>query len=148
MESVKIKQLLDAYFEGATSLDEEKVLRDYFNNEKVADHLVQYQPIFVGLKAAKAERSSKEITLPESGRNTGKTIKTWWYSVAAMLVIALGAGGFYLSQPNYTQEEKEALAAFEKSKKAMLLLSENLNKGTEQLSFVAQFGKAKDKIFE
>jgi len=31
---------------------------------------------------------------------------------------------------------------------AMMLLSENLNKGTEQLTVVGQFGKTKDKIFE
>ncbi|WP_026449677.1 hypothetical protein [Aequorivita capsosiphonis] len=145
MESVKIEKLLDAYFEGATSLSEEKVLRDYFNNEMVADHLVQYKPIFIGLKAAKEERSTKEIELPE---NHSKINKTWWYSIAAMLIVALGVAGFYFSQPQYTQEEKEALVAFEKSKDAMLFLSENLNKGAERLTFVDQFEITKDKIFE
>lgn len=145
MESVKIEKLLDAYFEGTTSLSEEKVLQNYFNNEKVADHLVQYKPIFIGLKVAKEERSGKEITLPE---NNSKTNRTWWYSIAAMLVVALGVAGFYFSQPQYTQEEQEALAAFEKSKEAMFFLSENLNKGAEQLTFVEQFKITKDKIFE
>ncbi len=46
MESVNVKKLLDAYFEGTTSLEEEKSLQNYFNNETVADDLVQYQPIF------------------------------------------------------------------------------------------------------
>ncbi|MDC8000468.1 hypothetical protein POV26_05435 [Aequorivita todarodis] len=145
MESVNVKKLLEAYFEGNTSLEEEKKLQDYFTNQTVADDLVQYQPIFAGLKAAKEERSSKAFTLPES---KPKTIKTWWYSAAAILVMAFGAGSFYFSQPHYTQEEKEALAAFEKSKNAMLLLSENLNKGAEQLTFVKQFAITKDKIFE
>jgi hypothetical protein len=40
------------------------------------------------------------------------------------------------------------LAAFEKSRETMLLLSENLNKGAEQITFVNQFTKTKDKIFE
>lgn len=145
MESVKIKQLLEAYFEGTTTLVEEKLLQDYFNNERVTDDLVQYQPIFAGLKAAKAERSTRTFALPESKPQSNKA---WWYSIAAMLVVAFGVGGFYLSQPNYSQEEKEALEAFEKSKQAMVLLSENLNKGTEQLTVVGQFGKTKDKIFE
>ncbi len=145
MESVNVKKLLDAYFEGATSLEEEKTLRDYFNNKAVADDLIQYQPIFAGLKAAKEERTNKTFKLPES---KAKTIKTWWYSVAAILVVAFGVGSFYFSQPHYTQEEKEALAAFEKSKNAMMLLSENLNKGAGQLTFVEQFTITKDKIFE
>ncbi|MEH6765098.1 hypothetical protein [Aequorivita antarctica] len=145
MESVNVKKILDAYFEGTTSLEEEKRLQDYFNSEKVADDLVQYQPIFAGLKVAKEERSSKAFTLPES---KPKTIKTWWYSAAAILVVAFGVGSFYFSQPHYSQEEKEALAAFEKSKNAMMLLSENLNRGAEQLTFVEQFTITKEKIFE
>lgn len=146
MESVKIKQLLEAYFEGTTSLDDEKTLRHYFTSEKIDDALVQYRPIFVGLKAARAERSSKTLTFPKQA--SPKTPKTWWFGAAAMFVAAFGVGSFYFSQPNYTQEEKEALAAFEKSKQAMRLLSENLNKGTEQLTYVGQFEAAKDKIFE
>src|SRR5690606_8517879 len=145
MESDKIEKLLEAYFEGNTSVAEEKALQNYFNNDEVAEHLQQYKPIFVGLKVAKEERSNKKIILPE---NKSKSNRMWWYSVAAMLVVAFGIGSFYFSQPNYSEEEKEALAAFEKSKKTMMLLSENLNKGTEQLSFVGQFGVTKDKIFE
>lgn len=145
MESVKIEKLLDAYFNGTTSLSEEKALRDYFNNEIVADHLIHYKPIFIGLKMAKEERSGKEIKLPE---NNSRSHKTWWYSIAALLVVALGIGGFYFSQPQYTQEEREAIAAFEKSKDAMLFLSENLNKGAEQLTVVEQFKITKNKIFE
>ncbi|MCB0466353.1 MAG: hypothetical protein KDC78_11880 [Aequorivita sp.] len=145
MESVNVKKLLDAYFEGKTSLEEEKWLQNYFNNEKIADDLIQYKPIFAGLKAAKEECSSKTFKLPE---REPKIIKTWWYSVAAVLVVAFGVGSFYFSQPHYSQQEKEALAAFEKSKNAMMLLSENLNKGAEQLTFVEQFAITKDKIFE
>ncbi|WP_310994161.1 hypothetical protein [Aequorivita marina] len=145
MELIKIEKLLDAYFEGTTSLSEEKLLQDYFNTEKVADHLIQYKPIFIGLKAARTERYEHEIRLPD---NKSKPNKTWWYSVAAMLVISLGVAGFYFAQPQYSQEEKEALAAFEKSKRAMLFLSENLNKGTEQLTFVEQFKINKNKVFE
>jgi hypothetical protein len=145
MESVKIEQLLDAYFEGNTSLAEEKVLQNYFNTETVAEHLLQYKPIFAGLKAAKAESTSKEFSFSEP---KVKSVKMRRYAIAAMLLVAVGIGSFYFSQPNYTHEEREALAAFEKSKNAMLLLSENFNKGTERLTFVGQFGVTKDKIFE
>ena len=145
MESVKIEKLLDAYFEGATSLSDENVLMAYFTSEKVAENLVQYKSIFVGLKAAKQIRSEKEIDLPA---NDLKSSRTWWYSIAAMLIIALGVTGFYLSQPQYTKEEKEAIAAFEKSKEAMIFLSENLNKGAGQISIVEQFTITKDKIFD
>lgn len=145
MESDKIEKLLEAYFDGNTSLEEEKALQEYFNSEKIAEHLQQYKPIFMGLRMAKQERTEKVFTLSE---NKTKTKNTWWYSVAASLVVAFGVGSFFFSQPHLSQEEQEALAAFEDSKKAMMLLSENLNKGTEQLTFVGQFGKTTDKIFE
>ncbi|MRT17327.1 hypothetical protein F3C99_10195 [Vitellibacter sp. q18] len=145
MESNKVEKLLTAYFEGNTSLEEERFLKTYFSNGPVADEFLKYQPIFNGLTAAARERSTQPFHLLEKKPRFNKK---WWYPVAALLVVAFGVGSFYLAQPRYTQEEKEALAAFEKSKKAMLLLSENLNKGAEQLGYVNQFGIAKDKIFE
>ncbi len=145
MESVKIEKLLEAYFEGTTSLAEEKILQNYFTHESVADHLTQYSILFVGFQKAKEERLNKQIELPES---KPEFPTKWWYSVAALLVVALGLGSFYFSQPKYSQEEKDALTAFEESKNAMMLLSANLNKGAEQLTLMDQFEITKDKIFE
>lgn len=145
MELINIENLLEAYFEGQTTLEEEKQLQNYFNNEKVADNLLQYKPIFAGLEFARQEKSNREFQMPSA---KPRKIKNWWYSVAAMLILAVGVGGFYYSQPHYTLEEKEALAAFEKSKEALFLLSENLNKGTEKLTYVGQFEETKDRIFE
>lgn len=146
MESNKIETLLNTYFEGTTSLEEEQLLMDYFNNGMVADHLLQYKPIFVGLSAAQKERSSRNFKLEDTKAPT--IIKTWWYAVAAMVVVAFGIGSFYMSQPQMSQEEKEALAAFESSKQTMMLLSENFNKGAQQLSYVGQFNMAKDKFWK
>lgn len=145
MELDKIDKLLEAYFEGATSLEDEAILMDYFNNHKVADHLLQYKPIFVGLSAARNERSSSDFKLEET---SSKTIKPWWYAAAGMFVVAVGIGSLFLSQPQLSQEEKEALVAFEKSKKALMMLSENLNKGTQQLSFVNQFSETKEMFWK
>lgn len=146
MELDKIDKLMEAYFEGTTSLEDEAILMDYFNNHIVADHLLQYKPIFVGLSAARKERSSRDFKLEET--TSSKTIKTWWYAAAGMVVVAVGIGSLFLSQPQLSQEEKEALVAFENSKTAMILLSEKLNKGTHQLSYMNQFDIAKDKVWK
>lgn len=146
MELAKIEKLLEAYFKGETNIDEEKILREYFINENVPTHLLQYKPIFLGMAAARLERLDKNIKFPESiVEDTG----IWKYLVVAALIVALLVGGVYFSQSNdLTPEEREALVAFEKSKKAMLLLSQNLNRGAEKLSIVNQFNDAKDKVFE
>ncbi|WP_139855719.1 hypothetical protein [Aequorivita sinensis] len=146
MELAKIEQLLVAYFEGETNLQDEKTLRDYFLNENVPTHLLQYKPIFIGLEAARKERFQKEIDLPKPET---AAFTNWKYIAVALLVLSFLVGGVYFSQSNkLTPEEKEALAAFEESKKAMLLLSQNLNKGTERLTLVNQFSTAKNKVFE
>lgn len=146
MESNKIEMLLNTYFEGNTSLAEEEILLDYFTSQKVADHLLQYKPIFIGMSAARKEVSNRHFKLEDN--SSPKLIKNWWYAVAAMVVVAFGVGGFYFSEPQISQEEKEALVAFEKTKEALLFLSENFNKGTQQLSFVNQFDMAKDEFWK
>ena len=40
-----IEQLLEKYFEGETSIDEEQALKDYFNSENVAPHLEMHKPL-------------------------------------------------------------------------------------------------------
>lgn len=146
MELHRIEKLLDAYFEGNTSLEEEKILMNYFNNNHVAEHLLQYKPIFVGLAAARRETTNKIFVVKE--KKALKTPEKWKYAVAILLLLAFGIGGFYYSQPQMSAEEKEALAALENSKKAMIFLSENFNKGKDQLSFVNQFEIAKDKFWK
>ncbi|MDL2322430.1 hypothetical protein LJC52_00395 [Bacteroidales bacterium OttesenSCG-928-A17] len=46
MEDKKIKQLLDSYFEGTTSLPEEQYLQDYFRQDSIEPEFEQYRPMF------------------------------------------------------------------------------------------------------
>ncbi len=144
MESTRIEQLLDAYFEAKTTLDEEKVLRDYFKSGDVEDHLRVYQSLFIGLGNAKNEVLEKELQLPQQ-----KGITTnWWYGIAATVAVMFVVAGTLFSDPGLSQEEQEALAALNKSKEAMMMLSESFNKGTEELAVLDQFTNAKNKILK
>ncbi|MCF0244128.1 MAG: pyruvate ferredoxin oxidoreductase [Bacteroidaceae bacterium] len=42
-----IEQLLDAYFEGQTTLEEEKILRAFFRQHDLPENLVQYRELFI-----------------------------------------------------------------------------------------------------
>lgn len=145
MELANIEKLLEAYFEGNTSLSEEATLRSYFTGASVAPHLKEYVPLFSGLQAAKEEVLEKELVFSEK---TEKAPRAWWYGIAASAAVVVIVAGFVFSQPSRSQEEQEALTAFNESKKAMLLLSENLNKGTEQLVLVNQFSETKNRILK
>ncbi|MAP54122.1 hypothetical protein [Altibacter sp.] len=137
MELINIERLLDSYFEGTTTLADEQALRNYFSGGEVAEHLVVYKPLFTGLQQARQEVSQSEFSLPtETGSNS-----KWWYGIAALLVVGLTIGSLFLSQPELTSEEREALAALEQTREAMLLLSANFNKGAEELGYLNEFTK-------
>ena len=143
MELARIEKLLEAYFEGNTSLAEEAELRNYFTGNDVAAKFESYQPLFMGLEAARSEVSQREILVPQKARGFQKN---WWYGIAASVAVVIAVAGFVFSEPTMSQEEKEALAAFEESKEAMLFLSENLNKGTKKIALVNQFTETKNRI--
>jgi len=146
MELVKIEALLEAYFEGNTTLEQEATLRTYFLGQDVAPHLTVYTSLFASFEQAHEEVSQRTITLPKPSSNS----RGWMYSVAAMIVISIGVSGFMFFNSNngLTQEEQEALTAFNETKETLKLLSENFNKGTAELAHLDQFTNTKNKILK
>jgi len=145
MELAKIEELLEYYFEGKTTLEQEQVLQDYFAGNDIAPHLAEYSLIFQGFAAGRNEKLESNISVPHKNSK----IKPMWYSIAAMLVVALTVAGFLWKQPaTLSQEEKEAVAAFKETKKALDLLSKNFNEGAEELAYINQFTKSKNKILK
>ena len=60
---MKIDELLDKYFEGETSCEEERRLRRFFTEEeKVPEHLLVYRPLFVYLDKEATSMTGKEAT--------------------------------------------------------------------------------------
>jgi hypothetical protein len=145
MESVRVEALLDAYFEGNTTLAEETQLRAYFAGGDVEEHLKPYAAMFAGFEAAQQEVSHQEIELSATATSAKNK---WWYGIAALLVVAVGVGSFMMSQPQLTPEEQEALAAYQEAKETMMLLSENLNKGANKLTHISEFTETKNRILK
>jgi hypothetical protein len=106
---MNIEQLLEQYFEGLTSSDEEAILRRYFTSDDVPENLMMYKPLFVFFEneIRKAETdsydtctASPDVTVqPTTGRrsNRRKTI-AWWLSGAAACAAIL-AGSFFITSP-------------------------------------------------
>jgi len=147
MELQKIEQLLDKYFESETTLKEEKALCNYFSSSEVAPHLQAYQSMFAHFSASKDEvyqndvKAFSEEPLQSKSRNL-------WYSIAAGLVIVLGATFFFQQQNNTTHQEQEVLMAYEQTKNALQMVSEILNESTSQLTYINEFETNKNKIFK
>ena len=137
MESVNIEKLLEKYFEATTTTAEEKELKDYFTKGEVAPHLEQYAPMFSYFSEAKEERFTRQVSL-----KTRRYIYQW-ISVAAAAVIAFGV---FLGR-DY-QEQKEAEFAYQETRKALNLLAENLDRGTQKVAYLNEFETTKQKIYK
>jgi len=101
MTTEQIKQLLENYWTGESSLEEERALKTFFSENSIPEELRKYKPLF----------SWKTEQLQLKGNKTLKTgFKTQggvqWYSflkVAASVLLALTLGiGFYT---HYQQEK-------------------------------------------
>ena len=68
---MKIEELIDRYFEGQTSCEEERELRSFFTQENVPESLQVYRPLFVCL-----DQEAKAFLPPSlylhNGRNSSR----------------------------------------------------------------------------
>lgn len=148
MELDRIENLLEKYFEAATSIAEEKELKNYFASSDVAQHLKQYQPIFGYATQAKQEQFTATIPLI-----TKKRSSVVWFSVAASVAVLLSVGLFTFN--HYNQPKSNDLGtyddpevAFRETQKALALISESVNKGIGSMSYLNEYEQAKNKIFK
>ncbi|MEP2937304.1 MAG: hypothetical protein ABJM06_02840 [Gilvibacter sp.] len=145
MESVKIKTLLDSYLEGTTTLAQENELRNYFASTEVGPELAPYKAMFGEFSNLEAETYNKPVVVQKAGFWQ----KPWQYGIAAMLVVALGLAYFMSPTDNgYTEEEKLAIAQYEKFKEHMAMISGELNNGIEEMVYLTEFEKATDQFFK
>ncbi len=87
---MNIERLLEQYFEGLTTAEDEAGLRRFFTSGDVPEHLKIYKPLFVYFDS---ERNPSYKNRP----NRNKTLLWWLSGVAAS--IALLAGAFYFASP-------------------------------------------------
>ncbi len=145
MELTNIENLLEKYENAETSLKEEASLKNYFLNEDVAPHLVEYKTLFAYFNDSKEERYTKTIPLKRKQTNF------WWLSVAAS--IALMVSVYVINDTGADtislQERAEAMQALKDTQKAFQLISQNLNKGGNvAMAGLGEFEKAQNKVFK
>lgn len=145
----RIEILIEKYFEGETSIAEEKELKAYFSSSDVAQHLEQYQPVFGYFSQAKQEQFTASIPL-KSGR---KQKRLAWLSVAASVVVMLGIGFFAYQNTSEPNQENLGVIddpeiAFRETQKALALISKHVNTGIESVNYLGEYQQSKNKIFK
>jgi len=139
MELLKIERLLEKYFEANTSLEEERILKDFFTKEVVPEHLIQYKSYFGAFEKDKEEVHKPEIKLPE------KKFHLRWIAAAAAILFMLSIFSY---QQYEVYQQKEAQKAFLETQKALRMISQNLNKGNRAVAQLEYFDKAQQTVFK
>lgn len=146
MELDNIDNLLDKYFEGETSLAEERILGAYFASANVAPEHEPYRPLFGFFTEARAEEPQREIVL----RTKGSYMNV--LSLAASVVILLGIGTF--AYFNYEGGQKDLgtfddpQMAYQETQKALQMLSRHVNTGVEGMQQLQTYEQSKNVIFK
>ena len=147
MELKLVEQLLEKYFQGETTIAEEKQLKAYFSSNNVAPHLVKYQSLFGYFEIQKETQFKQQLPLQPRKQNTVK-----WIGIAASFVVLFGLATFYFypSEPKHedlgTYDNPEE--AFIATQKALLMVSEQVNIGMESVAYLNEYEKTKKTIFK
>ena len=147
MELNKIEKLLDKYFDGESSITEEKELQNYFSGKNVAEHLVQYKSLFKYFEKEKKVSSAKTFTVTNSK-------KSIWLSIAAAIVVLLGFCTYLSLNETDSKSDvslgtyKNPETAFIETQKALAMISTNVNVGIESVQYIEEFETSKNRIFK
>lgn len=147
MELKLVEQLLEKYFQGETTIAEEKQLKAYFSSNDVAPYLAKYQSLFGYFETQKGTQFEQKLPLQPRKQNTVK-----WIGIAASFVVLFGLATFYFypSEPKpedlgtYDNPEE----AFAATHKALLMVSEQVNVGMESVVYLEEYEKTKKTIFK
>jgi hypothetical protein len=155
MELKEIKRLLDKYYDGDTSLEEEHLLRDFFRNSEVPEDMFIDKELFVQMEREQNKiPENKELThslhqiidLQVKRENKIKRLNLF-YKVSS---VAAGIAIIVISYLAVVQNNKKTLendtyqdpkVAYEQVKRTLLYISQNLNHGTETLNQVSRINE-------
>ncbi|WP_442846020.1 hypothetical protein [Leeuwenhoekiella sp. H156] len=145
MELDKIENLLQLYFEGETSLEQEAQLQNYFTSDKVAAHLEEYKPLFAAFAVAREGSFNRTLELPEDKP------KRYWIPIAASILLCVGLFLTFNKQSASEQDlgtYKDPEVAALKTKQALFMMGNFVNKSTGNLNKLDAFEETTNQILK
>ncbi|TKG96933.1 hypothetical protein EYV94_00465 [Puteibacter caeruleilacunae] len=153
MDIRKVQQLLDKYYEGTTSLEEEKFLHDYFSRDDIPSELMAERDMFIGLdQMGNTELTNMDDMLTEmidESSAKGKQINLirWATSIAASVVLIVGLGIVLLNQNNTSSDlatwedtYSDPEQSYEAAQFVLQFVSSKYKEGVGELSKIPDLG--------
>jgi len=143
MDYKAIDNTLNRYFDGTSTLEEERLLKQYFSSAQVRPEHLAYKPLFDHYGNALNVTNPKQVRLPY------KKQKNYKLAIAAVLILGLGMFGLYrqntvvekqIVSKNITSEKKkEAYKEIEK-------FSNSVNESMQRVGALSIFAKTTKKV--
>ncbi len=155
MEFENLEILLEKYFEGNTTLNEELEIKDFFkNNTELPENLIETKAMFEFFRNEKEQQLDLKVF--SIGKNRKVKMRKLYYQVFAIAASIL----ILISIFTYTDNSEEQIVyayingkpimneqvAKMEAKRALLLVSSNFNNGTENLKHLSSFSEAESLV--
>ena len=151
MDIKEIQVLLEKYFEGETTLEEDQALLDYFSGENIDSKLRPWQQQFLLLKSGREplvfdpEFENRLAGLIESQQEIPlHKHKSRWISrlaVAATIAVLIGISGVIVLNKEWHKEKdtfSDPQVAYAEAQKTLLFVSQKMNQGMKPLNAVSK----------
>jgi hypothetical protein len=160
MEYNQIKQLLTRYFDGETTLEEEKMLREYFTGEgEIPADLVSSGQLFMLLRTAAGDKpDARELESRLSALIDDQTVAMhpvskqrmlYRFLAAASVVLLIGVSGIFIYRSQNTVPRDtfaDPVAAYSEAQRTLLYISEKMNQGMKPLSHITAINTGTEKL--
>lgn len=159
MDTNRIRQLLERYFEGTTTLDEERTLRDYFTSDQpIDDDLIPFRVQFNLLdqnwlspaenEALETKIMNRIMSLETIGEK--KTRMPFRHLLmAASIALAIGLSVILVNRFQHHEVKDtydDPQLAYQETQKALMYISQKMNRGLEPLNNVSKINTGTDQL--
>ena len=154
MKTEDVKKILQRYFEGISTEEEEITLRSYFHSAFVDEEMIEYKDYFLGMSELSEntddddyENQLMKYIIKSEGGNSGLGyLYITLTGIAASLIIILGGLLFYQQhRPDVLSDTFDnPRAAYAYAKKTLVYVSSKYNQGLTSLSSIDKLQTAAD----
>ncbi|MGB3588964.1 MAG: HEAT repeat domain-containing protein [Tunicatimonas sp.] len=160
MEANEIKKLIERYYEGETTLVEEKQLHAYFSQSEVAPELAKDRNQFLGLAELRSEDHTSRLGYDQLFRKidaeekNSKTrnhhFKLWGRRIAASIALILSGflGGIWYGQEKTSDEVVALREDFQDMRQTMLLNQLQRASASERIQVIQSSPKDNQAVSE
>ncbi|MDY0280177.1 MAG: hypothetical protein RBR35_06425 [Salinivirgaceae bacterium] len=154
-----IKYLLEKYYEGTTTLEEERAIRSYFAKHETTDELREEQRLFnsfvvdekeipLSLESDIFDAIAKQTETPEKRKHIAiQRIVSW--ATAAIIVLSVGFGWYYTQIEKRTQLSdtfQNPEEAYQETMRVLAYVGSKMNKAQEELQPIAKMSKVTETL--